>query len=152
MVRQRRRPPRAQKPVPKSIQRAAEIMLGELESQRLTVNKVPSSRRDGAGRSEGLVRVVEQSNPEWYQAFCGHYESARKMRPTCRKYKTAVKRQHTANGLRYLSKGSMGPLQRHPNRAKPYTVRLLPVIRKWIAEETRQLRAYRAASLASVPF
>lgn len=106
--------------------RAAMRMLSELESQRLEVVLVPSRDPDCAMRG-GMIRAVQEANPEWYQDFCSQFTAKR--RASCRRcyrrcqcdkeerqrlrwrtrprrlHDTLIKRQDTIRGLRELIKG-----------------------------------------------
>ena len=108
------------------LRRAAERMLSELEGSRLEVCLIPSRDPDCAMRG-GMIRAVQESNPEWYQDFCAQFTAKR--RAHCRRcfrrcrcdkeerqrlrwrtrprmlHDTLIKRQHTIRALKELVKG-----------------------------------------------
>ncbi len=54
--------------------RALQIMLAELEGNRLEVQLVPCRRFVNEG---GCYRVAVSKNATWYRDFCGHHASSR---------------------------------------------------------------------------
>lgn len=106
--------------------------LRELEQQSLEVVLIPSKHWEVAQQG-GMIRAVQQENPEWYQEFCGLYRARRggrttrcdwcglwhhkksrcskgkKRRPPAyrqkRLFDTSVKRRDTVRGLKELLSG-----------------------------------------------
>lgn len=76
----------------------AQVMLWQLESKRLRVSL--SALPDGRS-----IRVVDERNPAWYQAFCARYRAGRKRPRQRAKHDTLIKRQLTLNGLQDLIDG-----------------------------------------------
>lgn len=109
-----------------ALRRAAERMLAELESSRLEVVLIPSKVPDCAMRG-GMIRAVQEANPEWYQDFCSQFTARR--RAQCRRcygrcecskeerqrlrwrtrprrlHDTLIKRANTIKGLKELMRG-----------------------------------------------
>lgn len=73
-----------------------EIMLAELESNRLVVVLVPCKRRVNEG---GCIRVATEKNCKWYRVFCARHLSDRKRRKSA--VDTRIKR---ANIISILSR------------------------------------------------
>lgn len=53
-----------------------QILLDELENDRLGVTLIPSRIKDCADRG-GMIRAVESQNAPWYRQFCAMYLSGR---------------------------------------------------------------------------
>lgn len=53
--------------LPMALRETAQVMLWELEANRLRVGLAPCQR----GRRHSRIRVVEETNPDWYRTFVG---------------------------------------------------------------------------------
>lgn len=84
---------------------AAEMMLEELESERLVVSLVPAW--GWMGDDGGRLRIVESHNPWWYREFCYDYEANRSRPRRGRKPDTLIKRRCTLRALREIRGGGM---------------------------------------------
>lgn len=87
---------------------AAAAMLEELRHRRLEVVRV------------GRCRVVNNTNPEWYQAFCGEYMKTRKKYP---KNRTFIKRCWVIKALQSISNDD--------DKTTIYVERLLPYVKDY---------------------
>jgi len=96
-----------------SLQTTASIMKAQLEAERLTVVLVPA--KHGAG----MLRAVQNQNPQWYQEFCAQYESQRSKPRKRKHFDTKIKRAHTLRALAELSTGQV---------KSKYAQRLLPYV------------------------
>ncbi len=128
-----------------AIQRMAQAMADELERNRLTVVLTPAEQEDNVGAS---VRTVVGENPEWYQKFCAAHRSRRVT--TQRKFKTAIKREHTIRALRAIGSGRRQVRRAGIAIAPAYGRWLLPIIRAEVAADKAQRAEIRAAQ--AVPF
>jgi len=99
-----------------SIEDAAIQLIRSLEAKRLRVSLVPAPDPRHSGHK---VRVVEEQNSAWYRDLCQDYISSRRIHPSCKKTKTAIKRAHTLRALRKISQGHRGGL---------YIERLMPIV------------------------
>lgn len=124
------------------------MMLDELQSTRLTVSFVADERS-----ANGLRRVAETDNADWYQKFCAKYPSNRVDADTWREFKTAIKRYDTVKALKKLIAGTTKTINVRYGLI-PYTERLLPFVVAYAAEKEaeeleirRDIRRQRA-----VPF
>lgn len=88
---------------------AASEMLDELLKRRLVVVKVK--------RDDVTIRSATETNPEWYQVFCGEYMKRRKKYPKLRTY---IKRCWTIKALTDIANDS--------NKMTIYIQRLLPYV------------------------
>lgn len=99
--------------IPFELQALAVDLLGELESERLTVAKIPG--RDG----EGFVGASITQNPAWYSRLCGEYLGTRRRYPKAR---TIIRRRDTVRTLKQLANGDRRPTL--------YQDRLIEVLRR----------------------
>jgi hypothetical protein len=91
-----------------------EIMLAELEANRLEVVLVPTRHPSNEG---GMIRVPISRNAFWYQRFCARHASGRQRRKAA--FDTRIKRRNVAALLNRLIVGQ-------PSRSK-YAAELLRV-------------------------
>lgn len=94
-----------------AMQRAAWVMLEELQSSRLEVVLV-KSKKDPRGK----IRQVVNANPAWYSELCERYTKYRRKRS-----RTIIKRWWTIRVLKQFVAGKV-------NLNCPYPQRLLPFI------------------------
>lgn len=80
---------------------ALEVMLAELESNRLEVVLAPSKRRE---RDYDMIRVVASRNCLWYRKFCAANLSSRKRRNP--RPDTCIKRFRTIDALQRMIAGT----------------------------------------------
>lgn len=83
--------------VPANLRSAVEVMIGDLESQRLEVALVPARRGDA------FIRAVESTNPDWYRRLCANHTKCRKnKRKRCnhREHDTKIVRPRILGVLR----------------------------------------------------
>lgn len=99
------------------IQHTAEMMLAELERERLVVVLIPSRDVDCAMRG-GKIRAVESRNPVWYRELCAEHPSSRGTRKG--KFDTLIKRQHVIRALKEISSGVCKTL--YAQRVMPYII------------------------------
>lgn len=107
-----------------SLKAAADFMLHELETQRLTVVLMPSCFPEIALRG-GKVRSVQERNPQWYQDFCNAYAANRSRPRRTMKHDTLIKRSHTLRALQEIrDTGAAETL---------YARRLIPYVKDYAA-------------------
>ena len=101
------------------LRETAQVMAWELESSRLRVGLAPSQ----IGREwRRRIRVVEETNPEWYQRFCAEHSDSLRTRPRKRqKADTYIKRAHTLRALYELASGQAQTI--YAERLLPYVVK-----------------------------
>jgi hypothetical protein len=100
--------------VTENLRETAEIMRHELAINRLRVVLQP------ALHGPGMVRIVDDYNPEWYREFCALYAPSVRSKPRQKnKPDTYIKRASTLRAQRELAKGKCVSL---------YAQRLLPVV------------------------
>lgn len=98
---------------------AAELMLRDLQQQRLTVTLLPAP--DQRFRNH-KVRAVEERNPGWYRSLCAEYQSSGRKKPRKRAPRfgdTVIKRRQVEKALRQITGGHGSTL---------YAERLLPYV------------------------
>jgi len=98
---------------------ALELLLADLESNRLEVALVPQKRHTNEG---GMIRVCMSKNCRWYREFCARHSSSRVRNH--RKHDTRIKRADTVRLLERLIAGAA-------TRSK-YAEELLSIAR-WMA-------------------
>lgn len=82
---------------------ALEIMLMELESNRLEVQLVPLNPRLRNWSESGCKRVKAGINATWYRGFCSRHPSSRGVRRG--KFDTKIRRANVERLLRRLIAG-----------------------------------------------
>ena len=106
--------------VSKAIAEAAQYMLWDFQANQLIVSLAPSLIPEVAERG-GKIRVVESSNPEWYQEFCADWPANRKRPRRKKHFDTRIKRSHTERALKELAAGRAN---------SKYAQRLIPVVKR----------------------
>ena len=96
-----------------AMQRAAWVMLEELQANRLEVVLV-KSKKDPRGK----IRQVVNANPGWYSELCERHKRSRRK---SRRPRTIIKRWWTIHVLKQFVAGTV-------NLDCPYPQRLLPFI------------------------
>lgn len=122
--------------IPEPFLPGIEMMIGDLETQRLEVSLCPALFGDG------MIRVVESRNPEWYQQLCANHTKNRKdKRRRCqhRKHDTKIVRIRILNVLRNgLRTGYLNSI---------YALELLSYARGIVDELKAMQAAYEKAEL-----
>ena len=108
----------------------AQMMHDDLERRQLDVVLAPCF--GWMGDTGRYRRVVQETNPRWYQKFCTDWPSNRSRPRRRRKPDTRIKRQATLRALREIASGHC---------RTEYAARLLPVV----VEETERF-AYLSKS------
>lgn len=99
----------------------AQVMLWELERERLDVTLAPS-RLPEIARRGGKIRIINGTNPAWYRDFCRDYAPSGRTHPRQKKKPdTYIKRRHTLRALNELATGRC---------ETEYAHRLLPYVRE----------------------
>ena len=111
-----------------AVREVAQVMLWELEGSRLRVTLAPSQVGHCWRRR---IRVVEETNPEWYQRFCSEHSDSLRTRPRKRKKPdTYIKRAHTLRALNEIASGQA---------RTEYAQRLMPYVAKEAEQYEREI-------------